>query len=239
MEEEGAARGARGGDVDDRVPEAHEGEDDAGGVGVGDGDGLGVDERVDAVDGRGHPGDEQGDEEQRGHFGVAKGRPVGFHGRLVPLRLLLLLLLLLVFGTGVVRERGAGRRGDFDVVFGVAGVGRRAGRARIAVGFAVRRGNAGVGDFAQGEVFEFARDLVVGGLEGVVVVLGGVVERAQLVTFLENLPAGHDVDCKGGDDAYPGRNIRQRTRVSSTICLIHVPGWTVTHGDTQEIPIMG
>ena len=63
VQEEGAASGARGRDVDDRVPEAHEGEDDAGRVGVGNGDGFGVDEGVDAVDGRGHPGDEQGDEE--------------------------------------------------------------------------------------------------------------------------------------------------------------------------------
>ena len=40
-------------DVDDRVPEAHEREDDAGGVGEGEGDEGGVDERVDAVDRRG------------------------------------------------------------------------------------------------------------------------------------------------------------------------------------------
>ena len=97
VQEEGAAGGARGRDVDDRVPEAHEGEDDAGRVGVGNGDGFGVDEGIDAVDGRGHPGDEQGDEEQRGHFGVAESRSVGFHCRLV-------LLLLPVFGAGMVRH---------------------------------------------------------------------------------------------------------------------------------------
>lgn len=63
VREKGPASGAGGRDVDDRVPEAHEGKDDPCGVGVGDGDGLGVDEGVDAVDGGGDPGDEQGDEE--------------------------------------------------------------------------------------------------------------------------------------------------------------------------------
>lgn len=56
--EERPAGGARGRDVDDRVPEAHEGEHDACCVGIGDGDGARVDEGVDAVDGGGHPGDE-------------------------------------------------------------------------------------------------------------------------------------------------------------------------------------
>lgn len=57
------ASSARGCDIDDRIPEAHEGKDDACRVGVRDGDGLGVDEGVDAVDGGRDPGDEQGDEE--------------------------------------------------------------------------------------------------------------------------------------------------------------------------------
>ena len=43
--------GPGGGDVDDRVPEAHQGEDDAGGVGEGEGNEGGVDEGVDSVDG--------------------------------------------------------------------------------------------------------------------------------------------------------------------------------------------
>ena len=42
--EECPAGGARGRDVDHRVPEAHEGEDDACCVGVRNGDGFGVDE---------------------------------------------------------------------------------------------------------------------------------------------------------------------------------------------------
>ena len=40
----------RGGDVDDAIPETHEGEDDAGGVGEGEGDEVRVDKRVDSVD---------------------------------------------------------------------------------------------------------------------------------------------------------------------------------------------
>ena len=85
---------ARGRDVDDRVPEAHEGEYDACGVGVGDGDGVRVDERIDAVDGRGDPGDEEGNEEEGCHFRVSESRSVGFHGCPV-------FPLLLVFCTGV------------------------------------------------------------------------------------------------------------------------------------------
>lgn len=42
--EERPAGGARGRDVDDRVPEAHEGEHDACCVGIGNGDGARVDE---------------------------------------------------------------------------------------------------------------------------------------------------------------------------------------------------
>ena len=101
--EEGPASGARGRDVDDRVPEAHEGKDDACRVCVGNGDGLGVDERVDAVDGRGHPGDEQGDEEEGGHLGVTESRSVGFLG--CPA-----LPLLLVFHAGLVLHRRPRRR---------------------------------------------------------------------------------------------------------------------------------
>ena len=43
--------GPRGGDVDDRVPEPHQGEDDAGSVAEGEGDEGWVDEGVDSVDG--------------------------------------------------------------------------------------------------------------------------------------------------------------------------------------------
>lgn len=95
--EEGPASGARGRDVDDRIPEAHEGKDDACSVGVGDGDFLGVDEGVDAVDGRRHPGDEQGDEKQGSYLCVTESRPVGFHSCPV-------FLLLLVFDARVVRH---------------------------------------------------------------------------------------------------------------------------------------
>ena len=48
--EQAAHRGPGGGEIDDGIPEAHEGEDDAGGVGEGEGDEFGVDEGVDAVD---------------------------------------------------------------------------------------------------------------------------------------------------------------------------------------------
>ena len=37
-------------------------------------------EGIYSVDGGGHPGHEQGDEEEARHFGVAEGGPVGFHG---------------------------------------------------------------------------------------------------------------------------------------------------------------
>lgn len=40
----------RGRDVDDAIPETHQGEDDAGGVGEGEGDEIRVDKRVDSVD---------------------------------------------------------------------------------------------------------------------------------------------------------------------------------------------
>lgn len=50
--------------------------------------------------------------------------------------------------------------------------------------------------------------------ENVVVVVRGVGEGSELVTLLENLVAGHDVDCKRGDDADP--------RVSSVV--VHVFG---------------
>ena len=40
----------RGGDVDDAIPETHEREDDAGGVGEGEGNEVRVDKRVDSVD---------------------------------------------------------------------------------------------------------------------------------------------------------------------------------------------
>ena len=48
--EQQAHGGPGGGDVDDRVPEAHQGQDDAGGVGEGQGDKGRVDEGVDAID---------------------------------------------------------------------------------------------------------------------------------------------------------------------------------------------
>ena len=40
----------RGRDVDDAVPETHQGEDDAGGVGEGEGNEIRVNKRVDSVD---------------------------------------------------------------------------------------------------------------------------------------------------------------------------------------------
>lgn len=65
------------GDVDDAVPEAHERQDDAGGVAEGEGDHVRVEDGVDSVDGAGDPGHEQGDEEQQRDFRVAKGGGVG------------------------------------------------------------------------------------------------------------------------------------------------------------------
>lgn len=100
--EERPASGARRRDVDDRVPEAHEGKDDACRVCVRDGDGVGVDEGVDAVDGGGHPGDEQGDEEQGSHFRVTESCSVGFHSCPV-------LLLLLLFHAGILLYQGSRR----------------------------------------------------------------------------------------------------------------------------------
>lgn len=43
----------RSGDVDDAIPETHQGKDDAGGVGEGKRDEVRVDKRVDSVDGGG------------------------------------------------------------------------------------------------------------------------------------------------------------------------------------------
>lgn len=51
--EEGLACSTRGGNINNRVPKPHEGEDGTGGVCQRDGDFRRVDEGVDTVDGRG------------------------------------------------------------------------------------------------------------------------------------------------------------------------------------------
>ena len=81
-EDEILARRSGRGEVDDRVPEAHEGKDDAGGVLVRDRDRGRVREAVNAVDRRRHPRHQQRDEEQQRHFRIPPRRPVRFHGRI-------------------------------------------------------------------------------------------------------------------------------------------------------------
>ena len=50
VDEESPHGRPRGRDVDDTVPETHQGEDDAGGVGEGEGNEIRVNKRVDSVD---------------------------------------------------------------------------------------------------------------------------------------------------------------------------------------------
>ena len=224
------ARVARRRDVNDRVPEAHQRKDDAGRVGVGDGDGVRVDERVDAVDGRGDPGHEQGDEEEAGDFGVAEGGgPVGFDGGTV-------LLLPGVVAARVVREGRSRRGGDFDGVFRVGGAGVGGG------GFggdacAVGEGDVGAGFVLEGDAFEVGGHLVVRCFEGVVVVFEA--EGAELVAFFEDFAAGHDVDCKGSDDADPMAISVKCANLKRAFASFCVPCWTVAHGDAQKVPFMG
>ena len=97
------------------------------------------------------------------------------------------------------RERRSRRRRDFDVVFWVAGVRCGASVAVVGVGGGIVSGRA----LLERQAFEVAGHLIVCGFEGIVEMVGGVLERSQLVTFLEDLAAGHDVDSKGGDDAEP------------------------------------
>ena len=102
--EQGAHGGARGGDVDDAVPEARQRQHQAGDVAEGEGRvGGRVREGVDAVDrggdlwvrrsvtvirgrlsarlrGTAYPGDEHGQEEEDAALGVAPRRRVGLHG---------------------------------------------------------------------------------------------------------------------------------------------------------------
>ena len=124
-----------------------------------------MDERVDAVDGRGYPGDEQGDEEEGGDFCVAERRSIGFHGRTM-------LSQLPVFAAGVVRECGSGGRGDFDVVFGVADARAIAGIAACGL----RRSDQAVGLVFESVTFEVAGHLVVCGFEGEILGFGRIVE---------------------------------------------------------------
>lgn len=51
------------------------------------------------------------------------------------------------------------------------------------------------------------------------------------MAFLEDLVAGHDVDCKGGDDADP-TSISASAPTSNGVVLICVPCWTIAHSDT-------
>ena len=73
------ARSSRGGEVYNRVPETHQGKDDAGCICVGQRDGARVHEAVDAIDRGWHPGHQQRHEEQQCDFGVPPSRAVGLH----------------------------------------------------------------------------------------------------------------------------------------------------------------
>ena len=73
-----AARGLRGYDVDESVEEALQREHERFGVVQAVEDFRGVRERVDPIDGGGHPGDEEGAEEEEGDTGVEPGVGVGF-----------------------------------------------------------------------------------------------------------------------------------------------------------------
>lgn len=82
---DGRAHGARGHEVDDGVPEAHEWQDEGGDVVERVGDVHRVREVVDAVDGAGDPCHAQRDEEEHRHLGVAPCRRVGLERRAVSL----------------------------------------------------------------------------------------------------------------------------------------------------------
>ena len=99
-------------------------------------------EAVDAVDGRGHPGDEQGDEEQRGDLGVAEGGAVGFErgARAV------VAARRGAGGGGFVRE-GWARRGDGDSVALVVSFGGEGAATVVAVAAA---GKGCRGAFSEG-----------------------------------------------------------------------------------------
>lgn len=105
---------ARGHEVDDRVPEAHEREHDPGHVGEAQILRSGMHEGEDPEGGGRHPGDQQGEEEQQRHFRVAPCRPIRLHGGVS-----LLLRLRAGAGAGVLGYAGSaflGRRCDIDAV---------------------------------------------------------------------------------------------------------------------------
>ena len=58
------------------------------------------------------------------------------------------------------------------------------------------------------------------------------------MAFLEDFDAGHDVDCKGGDDADPIRaSVSAQAPYRSW--FVSLPCWTIADSDTQEVPILG
>ena len=67
--------------VDEGVPEALQGQDERLGVVESEAVLIRVDESVEPVDARGHPGDEQGAEEEEGHARVQPGFRIGFAER--------------------------------------------------------------------------------------------------------------------------------------------------------------
>ena len=157
-------------------------------------------EGIDPVDGRRHPGHEQGDEEQEGHLGVAPRSAIGLHGGAV--------LAALHGHDAGVRGRGAGRHGRGHDVDGVLLVVRARGGAALAAALVAVRRNiclVGHGIIRGGEL---AHDLHVGHLEAVegVEVAGGV-EGTQLLTFLKQFAAGDGVDGEGGQDGDPGWSV--------------------------------
>lgn len=58
------------------------------------------------------------------------------------------------------------------------------------------------------------------------------------MAFLEDLDAGHDVDCKGGDNADPMR-ASVSAQASYRSRFVSLPCRTIAHSDTQEVPILG
>ena len=165
-------------------------------------------ERVEAVHGAGHPGDEEGAEEEEGDAGVEPGCGVRFaeQGRVAGEGAD---VEELGGGGGVAGVGGGGRRGfHVDGVWveggccggGVEGGGCGGGDCGGG-GFCGGGGGGGVqGWFAAG----VGRDVYFGGdgaFEGVLV--EGVEEAAELVSVVPDFAEGEQVDCQGEDECEP------------------------------------
>ena len=113
-------------------------------------------------------------------------------------------------------------------------MGVRAVGGHAVLPWAIGKGEVGLGAVVlQREAFKVAGYLVVCGFEGVVVVYDG--EGAELVAFLEDLAAGHDVDCKGCDDADPVERVSKLYEVRTSkrgFIFVCVPSWAIAYCDT-------